>query len=160
MEIRNNFNKGIDTGIAKLNKQKEDFSPQVGKDEVHVGEPVRSSALCLRFAIDENNNKKIEPEEIKNLSQLSAKDKDGNGKLNDKELKGIFFEYCKDNWMDGSKVNNQTLMDVGNVPIADSSVELKEIDLKTNQADMDISISLRMPDYSSLFPGLKNFPGC
>ena len=161
MEIRDISGQYNDRGIKKSKKEVE-ADPQTGQDRVEIdGNPDRGCAVTTRFAIDKDNNRKIdEGEIIKDLSELKGKDRDGDDTLKKGELKGVFFEYSKDKWLAADKINKETIMCEGQVPLGEGTIEVKEIDVKTGQMKMKFDMHMRMPDYLSDYPQLKNFPGC
>ncbi len=124
--------------MAKKPKEK-DVNPQVGEDRVEIEKNdtgVKPLTISMKFAVDKNNNNKVDDGEIiKSLSELSDKDTDGDKKLKGKELKGVFFEYGKDDWMEGGKVNYKP-MESGH-----ARVQLKEVNIETGAIDMNINVS-------------------
>lgn len=157
MKINGNAGKFTETGKVKSEKKETPSNPQVGDDKI-VMTTSWGSPIPTKFAIDRNNNKEVEQDEIvKTLADLSVKDREGDDKLKGKELEGVFFEYSKDNWLEGNKENIQPLMDMGQ-PFGESKLQVTELDLKTGQSNLTIDITLDLPQ-NHLFPELKNFPG-
>ncbi|MBI2264173.1 MAG: hypothetical protein HYU64_03215 [Armatimonadetes bacterium] len=57
-----------------------------------------SITIQTRFAVDRNQNRKIEPDEIVKFAELSALDENKDQILEGTELTGIHYEYGKDVW--------------------------------------------------------------
>ncbi len=114
--------------------------PQIGQDRVDIkkDDDDKALALYMRFAIDKNNNNKVDEGEIVRFYEdLSPKDTDENKKIQEKELEGVFFEYSKDTWLEAGKINYMPME--GDYH---AKVELKEINLATGGLNLDISLEL------------------
>ncbi len=139
MEIKDTKQFTVPQRFRKSEKEKIP-EPQVGQDRVEIkkDDDDKALALYMRFAIDKNNNKKVdEGEVVRFYEDLSPKDTDDNKKIQEKELEGIFFEYSKDTWLEAGKTNYMPME--GDYH---AKVELKEINLATGGLNLDISLEL------------------
>ena len=140
MEIRDMSVKAGKMPERKKTEQKKEKNPQIGEDRVELkrGGEDKALALYMKFAIDKNNNKKVdEGETVRGYEGLSPKDADHSGTLKGEELKGVFFEYSKNTWLEAGKSNYMPME--GDYH---ARVEMKEINLDKGSVNMDVSLEL------------------
>lgn len=92
------------------------------------------TTIQMRFAYDQNRNRQIEKDELQSWSQLSQHDKDGDRKLKDQELKGLFYEYGPDHWLPAGENVTE------NYPDWKVHLCLKQIDLDSSRVDLTSTI--------------------
>ena len=61
--------------------------------------------IQMRFALDHNNNKRIEKEEVVKFQDLKALDANQNNSLDGRELNDVYFEYGDDEWLSGGRTH-------------------------------------------------------
>ncbi|MEQ8188660.1 MAG: hypothetical protein ABRQ39_11880 [Candidatus Eremiobacterota bacterium] len=143
MEIGNIGRKQVTQEKIQTKAKDKGLDCQVGEDKIEIGKENREytpPVISMPLAVDKNGNQKIESEEIiKSNSELSDRDKNGDDKLTRQngELGGVYFGYSKDKWLPADKINYET-MDGG----YKSKIEMKELDIKTGQVNMDISMQI------------------
>lgn len=92
-------------------------------------------SLSMAFAIDRNTNGKVDPgEAVSGLSDLGENDINKDSRIDGKELKGIFYEYGKDEWVPADKDYKK---DIGGMTAITS---LNSIDLKNGKVDIKTKI--------------------
>lgn len=90
--------------------------------------------IQTRFALDRNNNKRVDDGEIVTLPSLKSRDADDSGDLADDEFQGVFYEYGEDRWLPADRTHREQ----GDGYV--TSLTMKRIDLNTGAVEMDISI--------------------
>jgi len=92
--------------------------------------------ISMRLGIDRNSNGKIEPEEVvKNLAELSEKDRDRNSVIAGREREGIYFENVKDSFIPADREHREAKNGFL------TTTELRSIDLK--KGTMDVRINMK-----------------
>lgn len=95
-----------------------------------------TTSISLRFAVDRNSDRKIEPEEKVSIDELKALDTDGDQFLKGHELAPVYYEYGKDLWLQAGRTHR--------VPAEKSTsfVNLHLIGLEPPKIEMDINVQI------------------
>ena len=97
-----------------------------------------STTIAMRLAYDQNQNRSVEKEEIiRQMTDLSSQDQDGDGKLQGNELKDVFYEYGQDQWLPGDRTSYQSKDGWR------TSLRLNSIDLQAGSIDLNINMKPR-----------------
>ena len=92
--------------------------------------------ISMSFALDRNQNNKIEQDEVVRLSELRSQDKDGNNALSGEELHSVYYEYGEDSWLSGGRTHVIRKQD------HTQRVHLSELRFDPPAIDMKVDITL------------------
>ena len=90
--------------------------------------------ISLRFAIDHNRDRRISKEEHVSFEALAERDKDGDGALRGRELQDVYFEFGRDEWLEGGTRHRRSSEGYT------QTIQLRGIKLDPPSIDMHVDI--------------------
>lgn len=91
--------------------------------------------ISLKFAVDRNRDRKIQPEETISFDQLKERDSNGDGVLKGQELRDLYFQYGQDTWLEAGQTHRLK------VEQATQVVQLRSIGLEPPRIDLHVDVT-------------------